>query len=61
MTEGKSGVRLIEAKKLALKYDDECVRPWGDVEHLRKIYFVALCIQTIFLIIVIGISNWDAR
>ncbi len=32
-----------------------------DVEHLRKIYFVALCIQVILLIIVIALSNWEAR
>ena len=31
------------------------------MEHLRRIYFVALCIQVVLLIIVIALSNWEAR
>jgi len=28
VTEGKTGVSLYEAKKLAMLYDGECVKPW---------------------------------
>jgi hypothetical protein len=31
------------------------------VEDLRGIYFVALCIQVIILIVVVAMSNWQAR
>ena len=49
------------AKRLARLYNNECAEEWSDVEHLRKIFFVALCIQVILLIIVIALSNWEAR
>jgi hypothetical protein len=49
------------AKRLAKVYNNECADEWRDVEHLRKIFFAALCIQIILLIIVITLSNWKAR
>jgi hypothetical protein len=49
------------AKRLAILYNSECAERWRDIEHLRSIYFVALCIQVILLIIVIALSNWQAR
>ena len=49
------------AKRLAKVYNNECAEHWGDVEHLRRIFFAALCIQVILLIIVIALSNWQAR
>jgi hypothetical protein len=49
------------AKRLAKVYNNECAEQWRDIEHLRRIFFVALCIQVILLIIVIALSNWEAR
>lgn len=49
------------AKRLAKVYNNECADQWGEVEHLRKIFFVALCMQVILLVIVIVLSNWEAR